>query len=60
MIQKGLWRNNLNPEVSSWDSVVAQAEITEISENMAERQDHWSGPSSHQGQLLGSQGGGSN
>ena len=39
VIQKGLWRDNLNPETSSWDRVVAQAEIIEISENVAERRD---------------------
>ena len=39
VIQKGLWRDNLNPEISSWDQVVAQAEIIEISENVAERRD---------------------
>ena len=39
VIQKGLWRDNLNPETSSWDRVVAQAEIIEISENIAERRD---------------------
>lgn len=36
LIQKGLWRDNLNPETLSWDRVVAQAEIIEISENVAE------------------------
>ena len=36
IIQKGLWRDNLNPETSSWDRVVAQAEIIEISEGVAE------------------------
>ena len=60
VIQKGLWRDNLNPEVSSWDSVVSQAEIIEISENVAERRDRRSGQSSQQGQSSGSQGGGSN
>ena len=39
IIQKGLWRDNLNPETSSWDRVVAQAEIIEISENVVERRD---------------------
>ena len=39
VIQKGLWRDNLNPEISSWDQVIAQAEIIEISENVAERRD---------------------
>ena len=29
VIQKGLWRDNLNPKVSSWASVIAQAEIIE-------------------------------
>ena len=55
-IQKGLWRDNLNPETSSWDRVVAQAEIIEISENVAERRDRRpnisssaSGSSNHQG-----------
>ena len=55
-IQKGLWRDNLNPETSSWDRVVAQAEIIEISENVAERRDRRSnvgsssgGTSSHPG-----------
>ncbi|KAF8814449.1 hypothetical protein BYT27DRAFT_7064892, partial [Phlegmacium glaucopus] len=32
VIQKGLWRDNLNPEISSWDEVVSQAEVIEISE----------------------------
>ena len=39
IIQKGLWRDNLNPETSSWDKVTAQAEIIEISEGVAERRD---------------------
>ncbi|KAF8800028.1 hypothetical protein BYT27DRAFT_7217359 [Phlegmacium glaucopus] len=39
VIQKGLWRDNLNPEISSWDEVVSQAEVIEISENVAERRD---------------------
>ena len=39
VIQKGLWRDNLNPETSSWSEVIAQAEIIEISENVAERRD---------------------
>ena len=39
VIQKGLWRDNLNPETSSWDRVVAQAEIIKISENVVERRD---------------------
>ena len=28
IIQKGLWRDNLNPETSPWDRVIAQAEIS--------------------------------
>ena len=43
IIQKGLWRDNLNPEISLWAHVVAQAEIIEISENVAERRDKRSG-----------------
>jgi hypothetical protein len=35
IIQKGLWRDNLNPEISTWGQVVTQAEIIEISENVA-------------------------
>jgi hypothetical protein len=46
VIQKGLWRDNLNPETSSWARVVAQAEVIEISENVAEKRDLRS--SSHQ------------
>ena len=48
-IQKGLWRDNLNPETSSWDLVIAQAEIIEISENVAERRDRRNGSSSQAG-----------
>ena len=42
-IQRELWRNKLNPELSSWRKVVAQAEIIEIAENVAERRDRKSG-----------------
>ena len=38
-IQKELWRNKLNLELSSWRKVVAQAEIIEIAENVAESWD---------------------
>ena len=38
-IQKELWKNHLNPEISSWRKVVAQAEIIEIADNVAERRD---------------------
>lgn len=43
IIQKGLWRDNLNPEISTWDQVVAQAEIIEIVENLADRRDRKGG-----------------
>ena len=46
IIQKGLWWDTLNPETLSWARVVSQAEIIEISENIAERRDHKAGPSS--------------
>ena len=29
-IQENLWRNNYNPEISSWDEVVDQVEMLEI------------------------------
>ena len=57
-IQKELWRNKLNPEISSWDTVVAQAEIIEIVENVAERRDQKSG-SQAAGTASGSGGGAS-
>ena len=60
VIQKGLWRDNLNPEVSSWSSVVAQVEIIEISENVADRPDRRLGSSSQSANSYQSNGGGSN
>lgn len=45
-IQKELWRNKLNPELSSWRKVVERAEIIEIAENVAERRDRRSGQAS--------------
>src|SRR5271170_5599913 len=39
IIQKGLWRDNLNPDVSTWEEVVTRAEIIEIAENVTERRD---------------------
>ena len=48
-IQKGLWRDNLNPETLPWDLVVAQAKVIEISENVAERQDWQNGLNSKVG-----------
>jgi hypothetical protein len=38
-IQGSLWRAQLNPEISSWEEVLAQAEIIEISENVAHKRD---------------------
>ena len=46
IIQKGLWRDTLNPKTLSWARVVSQAKIIEISENVAERWDCKAGPSS--------------
>lgn len=51
-IQKELWRNKLNLELSSWRKVVAQAEIIEISENVAESRDRKTGQA-HQASGLG-------
>ena len=45
-IQKELWKSRLNPETSSWSTVLAQAEIIEIAENVAERRDRRSGQAS--------------
>ena len=59
-IQKGLWRDNLNPETSSWDRVVAQAEIIEISENVAERRDRRLNIAAMSGGSAPRQGGGPN
>jgi hypothetical protein len=42
-IQSALWRSQLNPEVSNWDEVLAQAEIIEISENVARRREGQAG-----------------
>ena len=36
VIQKGLWWDNFNPEISTWEDVVNQAGIIEISESVAE------------------------
>jgi hypothetical protein len=59
-IQKELWRNKLNPELSSWRKVVAQAEIIEIAENVAERRDRRpTGGQTSQGAASGSSGGNS-
>jgi RNase H-like domain found in reverse transcriptase/Integrase zinc binding domain/Reverse transcriptase (RNA-dependent DNA polymerase)/Retroviral aspartyl protease/Zinc knuckle len=60
VIQKGLWRDNLNPETSSWDRVTAQAEIIEISENVAERRDRKMNAPATTGGLIQNQGGGQN
>ena len=48
VLQKGLWCNNFNPEISTWDEVVNQAKIIKISKNVAEWQNHRVGqPTSH-------------
>ncbi|KAJ3514734.1 hypothetical protein NLJ89_g2201 [Agrocybe chaxingu] len=36
-IQSGLWRDQLNPEISQWDEVRSRAEIIEISETVPKR-----------------------
>jgi len=46
IIQKALWRDGLNPDVSSWDEVTCKAEIIEISENITESRDKKGGDSS--------------
>jgi hypothetical protein len=46
--------DNLNPEISTWECVVAQAEIIEISENVAERRDRRVGPPQASGSGEGS------
>ena len=58
-IQKELWRNKLNPELSSWKKVVAQAEIIEIADNVAERRDRRSGQTSQTSGATSGSGGGS-
>ena len=60
VIQKGLWRDNLNPETSPWDRVVAQAEIIEISENVAERRDRRTNNTTAPGGSVSSASGGQN
>ena len=45
-IQKKLWWNKLNPELSSGREEVTQAEIIKITENVAERRDRRSRQSS--------------
>lgn len=58
-IRQGLWRDSLNPNLSSWNDVVTQAEIIEISENVYKSKDHASKTSTHQGSDSVGQGGGS-
>ena len=57
VIQKGLWNDNLNPEVSLWSSVIAQADIIEISENVADRRDRRAGPAEQSSQTYTNHGG---
>jgi len=46
VIQKALWRDGLNPDVSSWDEVTCKAEIIEISENVMDQREKKGGDSS--------------
>jgi len=45
VIQKALWRDGLNPDVSSWDEVTCKAEIIEISENVMDQREKKGGDS---------------
>lgn len=49
IIQKGLWRDNLNPDVSTWEEVVSRAEVIEIAENITDHRDQGpgNGPQQH-------------
>jgi hypothetical protein len=38
-IQRALWRDGLHPDSSTWDEVVAKAEVIEIADNVMERRD---------------------
>ena len=44
-IQQALWRDGLNPDISSWDEVLCKAEIIEISESVLEPHERKSGDS---------------
>ena len=46
VIQRALWRDGLNPDVSSWDEVTCKAEIIEISENVMDQREKKGGDSS--------------
>src|SRR6266446_7924832 len=48
-IQKALWRDGLNPEVSTWEEVIEQAEIIEISESVVDPRDKKGKPSNGHG-----------
>ena len=39
IIQKELWKDNLNLDISTWEEVVTRAEVIEIAENITERRD---------------------
>ncbi|KIM36975.1 hypothetical protein M413DRAFT_77523, partial [Hebeloma cylindrosporum] len=45
-IQRALWRDGLNPDISSWNEVVSHAEIVEISENVMDSREKKGGDSS--------------
>jgi hypothetical protein len=38
-IQRALWRDGLHPDSSTWDEVVAKAEVIEIADNVFDRRD---------------------
>ena len=38
-IQRALWRDGLHPDSSTWDEVVAKAEVVEIADNVLDRRD---------------------
>ena len=56
IIQKGLWRDNLNPDISTWNEVVTKAEVIEIAENITDRRDRGSGNPPQQGTSSNSRG----
>ena len=51
-IQKALWRDGLHPDSSSWDNIVAKAEMIEIADNVIDRRDESSGHQSQRGWSL--------
>ena len=43
-IQKALWRDGLHPDSSTWDEVVAKAEVIEIADSVTNRREFRDGP----------------